>query len=142
MEQTMTTPITERCWLLRSKINPFPVGGELAFDGTTLTFTIGELASSAVLGWVADRLETEKEALKTTLEAGQSVEVFRVEQPNLEVTWPKTMGGAAMEATDGVTGHTWLISMDYPSGGAIMQTFNLISGRKKAKAWRAAFGGA
>lgn len=31
--------------------------------------------------------------------------------------------------------------MEYPSGGAILQTINLLSGRKKAKDWKAALDG-
>lgn len=134
----MTTPITESSWLLRSKLNPFPVGGTLVWDGEALTFTIGELATGAVLGWVAERLDLDKDALKSRLDSGEAIDVFRVRRPELTVEWPKVMGGAAMEATDATTGHTWLISMEYPSGGPILQTIGLISGRKKAKIWRAA----
>jgi hypothetical protein len=135
----MNTPISERCWLLRSKINPFPVGGTLVWDGEALTFTIGEVAADAVLGWVAERLELGKEDLKSRVRDGEAVDVFSVRRQDLTIDWPKVMGGAAMEATDATTGHRWLISMDYPSGGAVLQTIGLISGRKKAKAWRAAF---
>ena len=53
------------------------------------------------------------------------------------MSWPKSMAGAAMEVD--CSGSTWLISMDYPSGGAILQTLNLLSGRKKGKLWKAAF---
>ena len=35
-------------------------------------------------------------------------------------------------------GRRWVISYDYPSGGAISQTLSLVSGRRKAKEWKKA----
>lgn len=130
------TPLTERSWLLQNKLNPFPVGGELSFDGHRLRFELGELAGEAMLGWVAERMNITKDLLQQRLRGGERIDAFVIESDHLEVSWPKIMGGAAMEVTD-PQGRTWLIAMDYPSGGAITQTLNLISGRRKAKQWRA-----
>jgi hypothetical protein len=33
------------------------------------------------------------------------------------------------------------VSYDHPVGGAVVQTFNLMSGRGKAKAWKKALAG-
>ena len=50
----MAGELTEQAWLLKSKVNPFPVGGELALRDGRLTFTLGSLAGDAVLGWVEE----------------------------------------------------------------------------------------
>ncbi len=36
----------------------------------------------------------------------------------------------------------WVVALDYPSGGALWQMINLITGRKKSKAWREALAAA
>jgi hypothetical protein len=35
--------------------------------------------------------------------------------------------------------HEWIVSLNYPSGGAIWQTINMIKGRGTSKPWRQAF---
>jgi hypothetical protein len=42
-----------------------------------------------------------------------------------------------MEIT--VAGRSWLACLSYLSGGGLLQTMNLISGRGKSKAWKTAF---
>jgi hypothetical protein len=132
----MAGELVEQAWLLKSKVNPFPVAGELVLRDGRLTFTMGKLAADAVLGWVEE--ETGQQGLKPRLEAGEQVRVFDFARDEVKVSWPKLYGGSWMqiEATDG--GRTWLVSMDYPSGGAITQTMSIFSGRKKGKLWKQA----
>jgi len=52
------------------------------------------------------------------------------------VTAIATPAGAAMEIT--VQGRSWLACLSYPSGGALWQTMNLITGRRQSTAWKAA----
>jgi hypothetical protein len=53
------------------------------------------------------------------------------------VTWPITGGGAVM-IVQAPGGRKWVVSYDYPSSGAISQTFGVFTGRKKAKRWKKA----
>ena len=129
--------LTETAWALQNKINPFPVGGQLTWDGERLRFTLGALAGEAALGWVEDRLGVE--GLGDRLRSGESVDAVSVGREELRVSWPAMYAGSALEITDQAD-RTWLICLDYPSGGSISQTMSLFSGRKKGKAWKKAFG--
>ncbi|MCY7298154.1 MAG: ATP-binding protein [Ilumatobacteraceae bacterium] len=53
------------------------------------------------------------------------------------VTAIATPAGATMEIT--VQGRSWLACLSYPSGSALWQTMNLITGRRQSTAWKAAF---
>jgi hypothetical protein len=37
-------------------------------------------------------------------------------------------------------GRDWIVNFDYPSAGGVVSLLFMSSGRKKAKAWRAALG--
>lgn len=130
--------LAERSWMLHSDLDPHPVAGDLTWDGDVLTFTVAAPADGAAVEWVATRLGTPADELANRLAHGESVVAFRISRGDLCVTWPKVMGGAALEAHDTRTGRTWLIAMDDPLGGPLTQTINLIAGRRKAKEWRAA----
>ena len=130
--------LTETAWALRNRLNPFPVGGILAWDGATLTFTLGALAGEARLGWVEDRLGIE--GLPDRLKGGEEVTVVSVPEAALEVSWPAMFAGSALEITD-QGGRKWLVSLDYPSGGSISKSVSLFTGRKKGKAWKKALAG-
>jgi hypothetical protein len=134
----MADELTEAAWLLKSKVNPFPVAGELALRNGRLSFTLGALAADAVLGWVEEA--TQQPDLKSRLSAGESVTVFDYATSDAKVSWPKLYGGSWMQVESNDGGRTWLVSMDYPSGGSISQTMSIFSGRKKGKAWKAALG--
>ncbi len=130
--------LTETAWLLQSKVNPFPVPGELALRGGRITFDLGTLASGAFVGWVGD--EIAEPQLKERLEAGETVRAFDFATTDVEVSWPKLYGGSWMQVEPKGGGRTWIIAYDNPSGGSITQTMSIFSGRKKGKAWKAALG--
>lgn len=127
--------LTETAWALQNKINPFPVGGQLTWDGERLRFTLGTLAGEAFVGWVEERLGTT--GLADRLGAGETVDAISVGRSELQVSWPAMYAGSALEITD-QGGQKWLICLDYPSGGSISQTVSLFTGRKKGKVWKKA----
>ena len=131
----MTEPLTEQAWLLQNKINPFPVGGVLKLENGTISFTLKMIASQAFLGWVEKRSGLEN--LEDRLKAGEAIELFSFAKGEFTTEWPKLYAGSACEIT-GPDGASWVIAMDYPSGGSISQTISLFTGRKKGKAWKAA----
>ena len=135
MSNQETTPLTEQAWALQNKLNPFPVAGTLAWDGSTISYTLGALAGEANLGWVETRLGIA--GLGDRLKGGEQVDVFRWGRSEFEANWPAMYAGSAVEVT-GPNDQKWLIALDYPSGGSISQTLSLFSGRKKGKAWKKA----
>jgi hypothetical protein len=132
---TDTTALSQTVWLLRNKLNPFPVASTLTLDGNELTLAMQPGAADAVLGWVAERLGTTVASLQADLAGDTPVVLARTNQ--FTVTWPKSFAGAAMELSIG--DRTWLACLSYPTGGGLLQTINLISGRGRSKAWKAAF---
>lgn len=135
MTSTTIPVLTEASWALQNKLNPFPVAGELNWDGSTLTFTLGSLASDAVLGWVAKKLNDPDLASK--LKSGEAITAFSWNVGEFKVSWPTMYAGSAIEVT-GPTGASWFIAFDYPSGGALSQSISLFTGRKKGKVWKKA----
>lgn len=134
-DTTATNALSETVWLLKSKVNPFPVASQLTLRDGVLSLALQPGASDAFIGWVAERMERTTDDLKTELLGGHNVSVFSTR--DFTVTWPKTFAGAAMEIT--VAGRSWLACLSYPSGSALWQTMNLITGRRQSKAWKAAF---
>jgi hypothetical protein len=128
--------LIEQAWLLKSKVNPFPVGGQMSLSDGRFTFTLGALAEGAVLGWVEEA--TGEAGLKERLGGGEEVVIIDRARDEIEVTWPKLYAGAALQVRERATDRTWIIAIDYPSGGSIGQTISLFTGRKKGKAWKAA----
>ena len=134
----MTDELTESAWLMQSKVNPFPIAGDLALRDGRLTFDLGALAGEASLGWLEKELGSE--GLKERLKAGETVRTFDFGVDEVDVSWPKLYGGAWMQIAPKDGGRTWIVAYDYPSGGSIGQTMSLFSGRKKSKAWKQALG--
>jgi len=123
----------DRAWLLRNRFNPFPISGSLSlFDGV-ISFTLDEEAAEATLGWLEE--ETGIEDIREKIEAGEDVVAFSIPIDECFVSWPIT--GGPMMLIEGPT-RKWVVSYDHPVGGAVVQTFNLMSGRGKAKAWKKA----
>src|SRR4051812_34877013 len=135
----MSEELSEQAWLLKSKVNPFPVAGTLALHDGRLSYTLGELAGEAVLAWVEEA--TGETNLAERLKSGEQVVLFDHAAGDLETSWPKLYGGSWLEVKD-PQGRTWIIAMDYPSGGSISQTMSIFSGRKKGKVWKQALAGA
>lgn len=124
----------DKAWLLQSRINPFPISGALALVNGRISFVLDASAADAVLGWLEKQLETED--LKKQIEAGERIVAFEHSLDECQISWPLTGGGAQMliKAPE----RKWVVSYDYPSGGAISNTMTMISGRKKAKEWKKA----
>ncbi|MDQ3729699.1 MAG: hypothetical protein M3355_08915 [Actinomycetota bacterium] len=123
----------DEAWLLRNRFNPFPISGSLSLAGGVLSFTLDEDAAEATLGWLEDELDTED--LAERIEAGEKIVAFSLPLDEVEVSWPIT--GGPMMVIDGPT-RKWVVSYDHPVGGAVLQTFNLMSGRGKARGWKKA----
>ncbi len=123
----------DRAWLLRNRFNPFPISGVLSLSGQTISFSLDAEAAGATLGWLEDELETQD--LQGRIEAGEKVIAFSLSLADCPVTWPVT--GGPMMVIEGPT-RKWVVAYDHPVGGAVLQTFNLMSGRGKAKAWKKA----
>ena len=130
-----TDVLSEQAWALQNKINPFPVAGTLVWDGVTLSFTLAKLAGDASLGWVEKRLGVT--GLANRLRSGDLVPAFSWSKAEFETSWPALYAGSVVEVT-GPNGESWLIALDYPSGGAISQSLSLFTGRKKGKVWKRA----
>jgi hypothetical protein len=124
----------DKAWLLQSRINPFPVSGALALINGRISFVLDAMAAEAALGWLEQQLETED--LKKQIEAGEKITAFDHSLEDCQVSWPLTGGGSQMLVK--APERKWVVSYDYPSGGAISNTMTLISGRKKAKEWKKA----
>ena len=132
---TTTTPLTEQVWLLQNKLNPFPIAATMALRDSRLMVTLHETAADAVLGWLESALG--RGELQTDLANGKSITIFDAPVTDIEVSWPKMYAGAWMQVDiPGQRG--WIIALDYPSGGAILQTVSLMAGPKKGKIWRSA----
>lgn len=123
----------DRAWLLRNRFNPFPISGVLSLAGDTIAFRLDEEAADATLGWLEDELGIDD--IKARIEAGGEVVAFSLPLTDCEVSWPIT--GGPMMLIDGPS-RKWVVSYDHPVGGAVLQTFNLMSGRGKARAWKKA----
>lgn len=136
METTLL--LTEEAWALQNKINPFPVAGTLAWDGETISFTLGALAGEAFLGWVEQR--SGENNLAERLKQGERITLFAWPVGTFEAVWPAMYAGSALEVR-GTNSTNWLIALDYPSGGSISQTVSLFTGRRKGKVWKKALPG-
>lgn len=122
----------DQAWLLRNRVNPFPISGALSLEEGRLRFTLGEDAGEAALGWLEDELGLD--AIKTRLVNGETVVAFDHALAECVITWPITGGGAVMLIR--APERKWVVSYDYPGGGRISNTFGLISGRRRAREWK------
>jgi hypothetical protein len=123
----------DRAWLLRNRFNPFPISGLLSLADDVIAFRLDDEAAEATLGWLED--ETGIEDIAMRIEAGEEVVAFSLPLADCSVSWPIT--GGPMMLIEGPT-RKWVISYDHPVGGAVIQTFNVMSGRGKARAWKKA----
>jgi len=124
----------DRAWMLQSRVNPFPISGSLALEGGRISFTLDAAAAEASLVWLEEQFGID--GLKSRIEAGETVVAFDHPLDEVVVSWPITGGGAMCTIT--APERKWVVTYDYPSGGAVSQTLNLVSGRRKAKEWKRA----
>jgi hypothetical protein len=123
----------DKAWLLRNRFNPFPVSGVLRLSEGVISFHLDDDAAEATIGWLEHELEIDD--IKGRIEGGDEVVAFSIPLDECFVSWPIT--GGPMMLIDGPQ-RKWVVSYDHPVGGALVQTFNLMSGRGKAKAWKKA----
>ncbi len=127
--------LEQNSYLLQNQMNPFPVSGQLALDDHgQLSFTLDEKAAGASLGWLEKAIGGE--GLKARIESGERPVVFSLPISGRKVSWPKSLGGYAMkiEAED----RKWIVSLNYPSGGAVWQMINMVGSRGTTKPWKQA----
>jgi hypothetical protein len=127
----------EQAWMLQSVVNPFPVSGALALESGRISFTLDAKAADASVGWLEKELGIED--IPGTIRAGGPVVAFDLAVADVEVSWPLTLAKAGMKLN--TEGRDWIVSFDYPSAGGVVSVLFMSSGRKKAKAWKAALGG-
>jgi hypothetical protein len=123
----------DRAWLLRNRFHPFPISGLLTLSEGVISFRLDEDAADATLGWLEDELEVDD--IKDRIESGTEVVAFSIPLDDCSVSWPIT--GGPMMLIDAPE-RKWVVSYDHPVGGAVLQTFNVMTGRGKAKAWKKA----
>jgi hypothetical protein len=129
----------ESAWLLQNQLNPFPIKGRLVLsDDGRLSFTLDAAAADANLGWLEKALGAD--GLKERIKNGERPVAFDLDLSGRKVSWPSTLARIGMKIGDG--DRNWFVSLDYPSGGAIWQAMNLMSGGKKTKPWKEAFAAA
>jgi hypothetical protein len=120
-------------YLLQNQLNPFPISGRLVLDDQgRLSFALDEKAAGASLGWLEKAIGSD--GLKARIESGERPEIFNVAVAGRKVRWPKTLGGYAMKIEDGE--RDWIVSLNYPSGGALWQTINMLRAGGVTKPWK------
>jgi hypothetical protein len=134
----MTEPLTSEVWLIKSRTNPFPVKGEMAFaDGSvSVTITDGKSCVEAMRTYLEE--QTSQPGLKERLAQGEQVKVLEFRPSDAEVSFPKTAGGYIAKVE--TAGKTWYVALAYPAGGAITNVMSMSKGRKLAKTWKSALG--
>lgn len=128
----------ESAYLLQNQLNPFPVVGELTLEDGRLRFTLVAKAAGANLGWLEKA--TGQANLKARLQDGERPMVFDLDLQGRKVSWPASLGKVAMKVVD--DDRNWIVSLDYPSGGALWQTLNMLGAKSRTKPWKAALASA
>jgi hypothetical protein len=119
-------------WLTKSKVNPFPIPGQLQVDSAQIRFALVPAAAEANLGWLEEVLG--QSDLKQRLRNGEQITVFDADRSGVEISFPKISGGAAAEMN--IQGRPWMVWFSFPGSSVL----SLISGRKAAKQWKGVLG--
>jgi hypothetical protein len=131
--------VEESAWLLQNQLNPFPIAGELELDESGhLRFTLTAKAADASLGWLEKALGTSD--LKERIKAGERPVAFDLDVNGRKVAWPSSLARIGMKIEDG--DRNWVVSLDYPSNGAIWQLMNIVGGGKRSRPWKEALAAA
>lgn len=131
--------IKQSAYLLQNQMNLFPISGELELDDSgRIKFTLDQKAADANLGWLEKALGTER--LKERIQGGERPVAFDLEVAGRKVTWPASLARVGLKIADGE--RNWIVSLNYPSGGAIWQAANLIRSGKTSQPWKDALSAA
>jgi hypothetical protein len=90
------------------------------------------------MGWLEKALGTEE--LKERISAGERPLVFAFPLAGHEISWPVSLCGYGMKI-DGEE-RPWIVSLDYPSSGALWQTISIVKARGTSKPWKQALAAA
>jgi hypothetical protein len=127
-----TNELRDAAWLLHSMLAPFPISGDLVLDNGELSFVLTPSALTASLGWLERELG--QHDLRERVEAGEQIYVFKVAVDDIDVDWPMTLRRVAMRIK--TRGPGWIVSLDYPTGGAVWESVSHVRGHRRAQAWR------
>ncbi|MDP9075717.1 MAG: hypothetical protein M3N98_16415 [Actinomycetota bacterium] len=132
----MASELKSGVWLLKNRMNPFPVRGEMTLSGGRISLVV--TGGASCIAAMREHLEeqTGVAGLAERLKAGEAVQVLEFAPEQATISWPAVSGGYV--AVIEVNGKTWNVAMAYPSGGAIQEVLSLKKGRKLAKEWKAA----
>jgi hypothetical protein len=135
----MADVLESEVWLLKSRVNTFPVRGQMTLaDGRVrVEVTGGADCVSAMREYLED--QSGIGGLSRRLAAGESVVVLEFAPVDADVSFPSTSGGYIAKLDVG--GKTWYVALAYPGGGALTNVMSMRSGRKLAKQWKAALAG-
>jgi hypothetical protein len=122
----------DQAWLLRSRVNLFPISGVLSLEDERLSFVLDSEAGEASLGWLEEELGID--GMKQRLVAGERIVAFDHPLSECVITWPITGGGALMLVR--APERKWVVSYDYPAAGRIQTPLGMISGRRRAREWK------
>jgi hypothetical protein len=125
-------------WLIKSRLNPFPVKGTMTLTRGTVEVVVNGGADCAAA--IRDYLEeqTGVSGLADRLKQGEAVTVLSFSPGQAKVSFPATSGGYI--GVFEIGGKTWNIATAYPAGGAITNVLSMKRGRKLAKEWKVALG--
>ena len=123
-------------WLIKNRMNPFPVKAEMRLDGgrADVVVTGGADCNAGMRRHLEE--QTGVAGLADRLAAGEAIPVLAFAPRDADVSFPKTSGGYI--ATVKVGDATWHIAFAYPAGGAIQNVLSMKKGRKIAAEWKAA----
>lgn len=128
----------ESAYLLQNQLNPFPIVGELTLEEGRLSFALVAKAAVANLGWLEKVMGIDD--LGSRLQDGERLTVFDLELKGRKVSWPASLGKVGLKIAD--DDRNWIVSLNYPSGGALWQTLNMLGAKTKTKPWREALAAA
>ena len=80
------------------------------------------------------------QGLKERINSGERPVVFDVPVAQVKITWPKSLGGYGFKVDD--ASRTWIVTLDYPSGGGISQLIHIFKSKGTSKPWKDALAAA
>ena len=131
--------LERRSYLLQNQLNPFPISGILSLDDAgRLRFVLDAAAASSSLGWLEKALGTT--GLKERISRGEQPVAFDLAVAQRKISWPKSLGNYGMKIED--QDRTWIVTLDYPSGGGISQIIHMFKSKGTSGPWKQALAAA